>query len=158
VHLLNLEIEDKNKMPVVIIIGDGERKEKLQERINRYNLQDTVFMIGRVDEAEKYLKAFDIFSLTSITEALPYVLLEAGQAGLPIMASEVGGIPEIIDNMQTGMLVRPKEPEEIKKAIDFIIKNPAKADFFSQNIKNKIKEHFNKATMVRKTVEIYAIM
>jgi glycosyltransferase involved in cell wall biosynthesis len=155
VHLLDVDTDDRSKLPVVIIIGDGERKEKLQERINRYNLQNNIFMVGRVEEAEKYLKAFDVFTLTSITEALPYVLLEAGQAGLPIIASGVGGIPEIIDDMQNGILVQPRDPEGIKKAIDFIIKNPDKAAVFSQNIKNKIKEHFNKDTMVRKTVEIY---
>lgn len=154
-HLLDVDSDDRASLPFVFIIGDGERKEKLQERINRYNLQDHIFMVGRVDEAEKYVKAFDIFTLTSITEALPYVLLEAGQAGLPIIASAVGGIPEVIDDMQNGILVRPKEPEEIKKAIDFILKNPAKGAVFSQNIKDKIKVHFNKDTMVRKTVEIY---
>ena len=154
-HLLDVESDDRVSLPLVFIIGDGERREKLQERINRYNLQDNIFMVGRVDEAEKYLKTFDIFSLTSITEALPYVLLEAGQAGLPIIASRVGGIPEVIDDMKDGILVEPKEPEEIKKAIDFIIKNPTKAAVFSQNIKEKIKTHFNKDTMIRKTVEIY---
>lgn len=154
-HLLDLKTENKADLPVVIIIGDGERKEKLQARINRYNLQDTIFMVGRVEEAEKYLKAFDIFTLTSITEALPYVLLEAGQAGLPIIASGVGGIPEIIDDKQNGILVPSKEPEEIKQAIEFLLQNPDKSAMFGQNIQEKIQEHFNKATMVRKTVEIY---
>lgn len=155
IHLLEVATDDRTCLPIVVIIGDGERKEKLQGRINRYGLGDTVFLIGRVNEAEKYLTAFDIFSLTSITEALPYVLLEAGQAGLPILASSVGGIPEIIDNMKSGILVEPRDSEEIKKAIDFIIKNPNSATVFSQNIKEKIKVHFNKDTMVRKTVEVY---
>jgi len=155
IHLLDVDGDDRSGLPLVIIIGDGERKEKLQERINRYNLQDYIFMLGRVEEAEKYLKAFDIFSLTSITEALPYALLEAGQAGLPIIASNVGGIPEIIDDMQSGILVRPKEPEEIEKGIKFLIENPEKVKFFSQNIQTKIKENYNIDTMVKNTVEIY---
>lgn len=154
-HLLNLDLEDKSKLPIVIIIGEGERKEKLQARINRYGLQDTIFLVGRINEAHKYLKAFDIFSLTSITEALPYVLLEAGQAGLPVLASEVGGIPEIIENKKTGLLVPPKEPEEIKKAIEFLLDNKDRAEIFGQNLKQKIQEHFNKDTMIRKTREIY---
>jgi glycosyltransferase involved in cell wall biosynthesis len=155
VHLLDVDGDDRSGLPLVIIIGDGERKEKLQERISRYNLQDYIFMVGRVEEAEKYLKAFDVFSLTSITEALPYVLLEAGQAGLPIIASNVGGIPEIIDDMQSGILVRPKEPEEIEKGIKFLIENPEKMKFFSQNIQAKIKQSYNIDTMVKNTVEIY---
>jgi glycosyltransferase involved in cell wall biosynthesis len=154
-HLLDLASDNKAELPILIIIGDGEKREKLQERINRYNLEDTVFLVGRIDEAEKYLKAFDIFTLTSITEALPYVILEAGQAGLPIIASGVGGIPEIIDDMVNGILVRPKEPVEIQKAIDFLLKNPEKMSLFGQSIQKKVLTSFNKEDMVKKTIELY---
>ena len=154
-HLLEVTVNNRKDLPVLIIIGEGERRIKLQERIGRYGLQDTVFMIGRLDQAEKYLKAFDIFTLTSITEALPYALLEAGQAGLPIIASSVGGIPEIIDDMQNGILVRPKEPEEIQKAIDFLLKNPDKMALFGQKIQQKILADFNKEKMVKETLKLY---
>jgi glycosyltransferase involved in cell wall biosynthesis len=155
IHLLDLEIEDKNKLPIFIIIGEGEKREKLQQRINRYKLEDTIFLVGQITEAAKYLKAFDIFTLTSITEAMPYVILEAGQAGLPIIASSVGGIPEIIEDMRDGILIRPKEPIEIQKAIDFLLANPDKRSILSQNIKKRILLDFDKQTMVKKTVELY---
>ena len=154
-HLLETATDDKADLPILIIIGDGERREILQERINRYNLQDTVLLVGRIDEAEKYLKAFDIFTLSSITEALPYAILEAGQAGLPIVASSVGGIPEIIDDMKNGILVRAKEPEEIQKALNFLLENPEKMALFGQNIKEKILKEFNKEDMVKKTLALY---
>ena len=154
-HLLDMANDDKNLLPILIIIGEGEKREKLQQRIDRYNLKDTVFMIGRVDEAEKYLKAFDIFTLTSITEALPYAILEAGLAGLPIVASGVGGIPEIIDDMKSGILIRPKEPEEIQKAIDFLLSNPQKMSILGQNIQRKILGEFGKDRMIRETVKLY---
>jgi glycosyltransferase involved in cell wall biosynthesis len=155
VHHLNIEGGDKSSLPFVFIIGDGEEKVSLQDEINKYDLKDNVFLVGRVEGAEKYLKAFDFFSLTSITEALPYVLLEAGQAGLPIIASNVGGIPEIIDDMQSGILVQSKKPEEISKAIEFLMKSPEKARSFSQNIQTKIKQSYNIDTMVKNTAEIY---
>lgn len=154
-HILSIASAGQADLPVVFIIGDGEKKEKLQAKINEYNLQKNIFLVGRIDEVEKYLKAFDIFTLTSITEALPYVILEAGRAGLPVIASGVGGIPEIIDDMQNGILVRPKESEEVARAVDFLLKNPEKIILFSHNIKEKIQEHFNKDTMIRKTVELY---
>ena len=154
-HLLETKADNKVDLPILIIIGEGERREILQERINRYNLQDTVFLIGQIDEAEKYLKAFDIFTLSSITEALPYVILEAGQAGLPIVASGVGGIPEIIDDMQDGILVRPKEPTEIQEALDFLIKNPEKMSSFGQNIQKKIQTNFTKEKMIKETLALY---
>ena len=155
IHILETLTDDRSCLPIFIIIGEGEKREKLQERINRYNLQEIVFLVGRIDEAEKYLKAFDIFTLTSITEALPYALLEAGQAGLPIIASGVGGIPEIIDDMKNGILVRPKEPVEIEKALEFLIINPDKMALFSQNIQNKILTNFSKERMVSETMALY---
>ncbi len=154
-HLLDMAIENRDDLPILIIIGEGERRKKLQQRINRYQLDDTIFLIGRVGEAEKYLKAFDIFTLTSITEALPYVLLEAGLAGLPIIASSVGGIPEIIDDMQNGILVRPKEPDEIQKALAYYLAKPEKGAIFGQNIQKKILTDFTKDTMVKMTLELY---
>lgn len=155
IHLLDVAADDRSSLPMVIIIGDGEKREKLEQRITRYNLEDTIFLVGRIDEAERYLKAFDIFTLTSITEALPYVILEAGQAGLPIIASGVGGIPEIINDMENGILVRPKEPEEIVKAINFLLEKPDKMKLFGQNIEKKIRADFSKETMVKKTMELY---
>ncbi len=155
-HLLKISDDDRASLPILIIIGDGEKREKLEQRINRYGLSDSIFLIGRVSEAEKYLKAFDIFTLTSITEALPYVILEAGQAGLPIVASSVGGIPEIIDDMESGILVRPKEPAEIKKAIDFLLTNPDKRLILSQNIQKKVSKEFNKVRMVVETLSVYS--
>jgi glycosyltransferase involved in cell wall biosynthesis len=155
IHLLDLSMDDKAKLPLVIVIGEGEKRDKLQKRIDRYGLNNTIFLVGRMENASKYLKIFDIFILTSITEALGYVLLEAGQAGLPVIASSVGGIPEIIEDMVSGLLVRPKEPEEIKKAIEFLLANPERAKIFAENIKQKILTDFSKDKMVQRTVELY---
>jgi len=154
-HLLEASCDDCSELPILIIIGEGEKRKKLQERINRYRLENSVFLIGQVDEAAKYLKAFDIFTLTSITEALPYALLEAGQAGLPIIATNVGGIPEIIDDMENGILVRPKEPEEIQKAIQFLLENPNKMPILGQNIQKKVTHDFNKEKMIKVTMALY---
>jgi glycosyltransferase involved in cell wall biosynthesis len=155
IHLLDMKNDDKSTLPILIIIGDGEKKEKLQKRIDRYGLQETIFLVGQIDQASKYLKAFDVFTLTSITEALPYVILEAGLAGLPIIASAVGGIPEIITDMENGVLVRPKEPEEIQKAIDFLLEKPEKMTSFSEKIQTKILLNFSKEKMIKTTQALY---
>ncbi|MEI6528132.1 MAG: glycosyltransferase [bacterium] len=155
-HLLHIScIDEPQNMPVLIIIGYGEKRQKLQERIDRYKLNNFIFLVGKIDNAALYLKALDIFTLTSITEAFPYSILEAGQAGLPIIASAVGGIPEIIDDMADGILLKPKEPEEIMKAIEFLIKNPSKSVEFGHSIKTKINSGFTKGLMVKETLELY---
>jgi len=155
IHLLALEKENLTALPKLFIIGEGERRQKLQERIDRYNLQNNIFLVGRIDEASRYLKAFDIFILPSVTEALPYAVLEAGQAGLPIIASAVGGIPEIITDMENGILVKPKEPDEIAKAITFFLKNPDKMALFGEKIKTKIESDFSQEKMLRETIALY---
>lgn len=154
-HLLDVTYDNRNNLPILVIIGEGEKRAKLEQRINRYGLEDTVFLVGRIEDAQKYLKAFDIFTLTSITEALPYVILEAGLAGLPIIASGVGGIPEIIDDMKSGILIRPKEPEEIQKAIDFLRSNQEKMPILGHNIREKIMAEFSQERMVKETSALY---
>jgi glycosyltransferase involved in cell wall biosynthesis len=156
VNILKSRGLDEN-LPFVIIIGEGEERIRLQERINRYFLENNIFMIGRVDEAQKYLKAFDIFTLTSITESLSYVILEAGQAGLPVVASRVGGIPEIINNMESGILVESKKPEEIIKAVYFLLNNPEKMNLFGQNLQRKVSGDFSKEGMIKRILDVYEV-
>lgn len=89
--------EAKNKPDMyVAIVGIGENYTKLQEKIIKYDLQERVKLFGFLP-AREALKGFDIFALPSIKEGLPYVLLEARAAGLPIVANRVGGVGEILD-------------------------------------------------------------
>ncbi len=148
-----IEAVSKMKNVIFVIIGEGEEREKLEKLISKLGAKNKVFLAGRVESASTYLKAFDIFTLTSITEALPYVLLEAGFASLSVIASNVGGIPEIIKNNETGILVRPKDSEEIKNHIEYLIKNPEKARILGQSLKEKIGREFKLKDMIEKTVD-----
>jgi len=141
---------------VFVIMGDGEEKTNLQTQIDKLGLNNKVFLVGRIEMASTYLKAFDILTLTSITEALPYFLLEAGAAGLPVIASDVGGIPEIIKNGKSGVLVESKDSDGIRKQIEFLAKNPEKARVLGTNLKEKVDKEFKLEDMVKKTVKLYS--
>jgi glycosyltransferase involved in cell wall biosynthesis len=147
----------KEKLPnaLIWIIGDGEEKDNLRELIKSHKLKDHVFLLGKIDDAKKYLKAFDIFTLTSRTEAFPYVILEAGQASLPIIASTVGGIPEVISDFNLGMMVRPGNIKEIKLALTRLIDNPSERHLFGKNLAKKVNKEFTVEKMVRETMEVY---
>ncbi len=80
----------------VAIVGEGELRGYLENKIKEYKLEDRVKLFGFMP-GQEVLKGFDVFALPSLKEGLPYVLLEAKQAGLPIEASHIGGIPEIMD-------------------------------------------------------------
>jgi len=150
-----IEAVSKVKENVIfVIIGDGEERKNLEELIEKLNLKNKVFLTGRVESASTYLKAFDIFTLSSITEALPYVLLEAGVASLPVIASDVGGISEII-NSKTGILVAPGDSDKIKNKIEYIIKNPEKASILGHNLKEKVDNEFKLTDMVKKIIAVY---
>lgn len=91
-----IEAARENPEMYVAIVGSGELKEFLNDAIKKYHLQERVKLLGFMPAAD-VLKGFDVFALPSLKEGLPYVLLEAKQAGLPIEANPVGGIPEILN-------------------------------------------------------------
>ncbi len=137
------------------IIGTGEEKNKLEKIIMEKGLRDKVFLVGFMKNAPEYLKAFDIFTLTSIKEGLPYAILEAGRASLPTIASSVGGIPDIIDNSTNGILVTKGKPGEIVRAIEYMLDNPREAKKFGENLHKKIEEQYSIEHMLQKTFDLY---
>ncbi len=88
-----------------VIIGEGQERERLTTQIKQLGLEEHVFLVGAFPEAARLIPAFDCFVLPSRSEAAGYVLLEAGLAQVPVIASNVGGIPELIVDKQTGRLV-----------------------------------------------------
>ncbi|MBX9765233.1 glycosyltransferase [Patescibacteria group bacterium] len=95
-HIALIEDTKNNADMYVAIVGEGELRELLEKKIEEYGLQSRVKLFGFI-EAREALKGFDEFALPSIKEGLPYVLLEAKAAGLPIVANRVGGVGEILD-------------------------------------------------------------
>lgn len=95
-HIALIERAVREPELYVAIVGEGELREELTREIQRYRLQDRVKLFGFIP-AREVLKGFDVFVLPSKKEGLPYVLLEARMAGLPIVANRVGGVGEILD-------------------------------------------------------------
>jgi len=139
----------------LVIISDGEERFKLNKKIHELGLGQRVALLGFVTEAATYLEVFDAFVLSSIKEGLPYVIIEAGFAKLPVVATNVGGVSEIIDDMHSGILVQNKKPGDIAKSLEFIRVNPEKVRLFGENLYNKVMAEFSLSTMVEKTVELY---
>lgn len=141
----------------VFIIGDGEEKNNLEKMISDFGLQEKVFLLGRVENAAKFLKTFDIFTLTSRTEALPYALLEAGLAGLPVVASRVGGIPEIIENEKSGILVEVGNAAEITKSLKNLALEPQKRVSLGATLREKVEREFSLQKMISETEKFYRL-
>jgi glycosyltransferase involved in cell wall biosynthesis len=148
-------LDKKNKNVSLIIISDGDEYDNLLYMVKSLGLEKRVFLAGFVDGAAHLLKAFDIFALPSITESFGYVLLEAGAAGLPVVASNVGGIPEIIENGKTGILRKPRDSDSFAWALDMLASNPAKRKILGENLKKKVETQFTLGKMLKETVRIY---
>jgi len=141
---------------VYIILGDGEDKFRLANLITKLKLQNTVFLVGFKENAPSLLKAFDLFLMPALKAGLPYVLLEAGSAGLPVITTNVGGIPEIITDMQTGLIIRPQEVNELKKALSFALTHQKKMRALGRSLKKYITDNFSLKQMLEKTKSVYA--
>ena len=127
---------------VFLIIGSGELKDELWQLIKKEGLENKILLAGYLDDAAKYLLALDIFTITSITEALTYAILEAGLAGLPVIASQVGGIPEIITSAKNGVLVIPKDIKSICLAIKNLTLDTRHRKQFGDNLKQTVEKNF----------------
>lgn len=138
-----------------LVIGEGKERENLESRIKNYELKDKFFLVGSVAEAWKYLKAFDIFVLPSLKEGFPYVILEAMAAGLPIVASRTGGIPEMIVGGESGLLITPGDAKELADAILKLSQDGETAKKLGDEAMRTVKEKFGLQEMVKKTMEVY---
>jgi glycosyltransferase involved in cell wall biosynthesis len=137
------------------IIGDGELRHSLEEQVALRGLRDYVHFAGYVADARYYLQAFDIFLLPSKKEGLPYALLEAGKVGLPCIASNVGGIPEIITHHESGFLIEAHMHMSIVSALGTILENPDLRTAYASALQEDIERDFNQSTMLEKTLALY---
>jgi len=142
------EIIKENPKTIFINAGTGEEKENLTNKIKKLGLEKNFFLIGFVKDAAKYLKGFDIFTITSLSEALPLSLLEAKQANIPIVATRVGGIPEALENYPNCELIDSKNSNQIIRAIN-------KA--FSKDIKTNETHSNDFQKMINETLVVYKI-
>lgn len=127
------------------IIGEGNFRGDLEDKIVFSNLEKKVTLHGSVKDAAKYLEHFNLFVLPSRTEALGYVLLEAYAAGLPIVASDVGGVREVLETAGEGMLVK-LDVNQVREAIE-------KSSKIKIMRSKKVVWHYQ--DMIRSTIDLY---
>ncbi len=139
----------------LVVLGEGEQRTKLEKLISEKSLENKVFLAGFVQDAPSYVKAFDVFLHTSRSEALAYVILEAGCASLPVVATHVGGVPEIITSNENGLLVPKYQPDLIAQSLTILIENPDKATRFGTALHTRVLKDFSKEQMIEKTFALY---
>ena len=138
-----------------VFIGEGKNRENLEKLVKKLKAERNVTFTGRQDAIPKLLKSSDIFVLPSKREAFGLVNLEAMLIPLPIVASKVGGIPEIIKDGKTGSLVQAEKPQELTKALKRLISSPEKRKKMALEGHKRILEKFDAKVMAKSYEKIY---
>lgn len=149
------QIADHFPNTALVLIGEGEQREYLQSVIAFHKLGDRVKLCGHIPQAIAYLQAFDIFALPSHSESFGYVIAEAGLAKLPVVASNVGGIPEIITNGESGILVPSGDPFKCAEALASLLLNPSLRKKYGEALYQRIRTTFSHEQMMTKTLALY---
>ncbi len=148
-------IKERKDFAWSIYTFGGDEENALREEIKKENLENFIEIIKTKESSEKVLEDFDIYFLPSIKEGLPYVLLEASLATLAIVASDTGGVNEIVENEKTGYLVESKDILGFKNALKSLIENKELRKEYSFFAREKVLNNFSKEKMINSTLGLY---
>jgi glycosyltransferase involved in cell wall biosynthesis len=138
-------------------IGDGELRRQTERAIERNGLEDRFHLLGDRTGVPGLLPAFDIFALSSLYEGLPCSLAEAMTAGVPVVATAVCSVPEIVLGGKTGLLARAHDPASLARALDFMLDHPRDAARMAAAARAHIGSRFEPSTFGDDLSEAYEL-
>jgi glycosyltransferase involved in cell wall biosynthesis len=146
------EVTDAN----LVIVGDGPERGRLEQLAQRVGIGEAVLFTGRVssEKVPLYLRAADVFVLYSSYEGLPHVVLEAMAAGVPVVASRKGGIPEVVVDGETGLLVQWRDEAALAEAVQQVLANVTLAARLATAGRAWVETKFGWERMVQETVRM----
>ena len=138
-------VEKSYKNIRLVIAGDGPLKDQLRELAFQLGCQEKVEFLGRIPHSQvpTLLNEMDIFIMPSIHESFGVAALEASACGLPVIASDVGGIPEVVVHRKTGLLIPPGNPEALAEAVVYLIENPDLREKLGKDGREFVMETFD---------------
>lgn len=141
----------------LLIIGSGPERRAIQDIVDLYNIGGKVHIMGERlhSEIPKYLSAADIFALPSYTEGLPNVVLEAMSCSLPVIATRVGGIPEVVEEGKSGILIERKNVDALSKAIERLIEDESLAKKMGIHGRKIVENKFSWYRNADEVIQIY---
>jgi len=147
---------EENTDAVLVCIGGGEDQGRLTALAHMLHIEHRVFFTGHLRDGATFLSALDLFVLPSHSEALGYVLLEAGQSSLPVIASNVGGIPEIIKDTETGLLITSGDYKALSNALTALESSSEERNRLGTALHTYVQEEFGVERMLHDTFVLYS--
>lgn len=156
-HLLDALVQLRDAFPAIkcFIAGGGSQREALEEQSRRLRLGGVVRLIGSVADSRALLLAIDIYVQPSIKEGLGVALLEAMACGLPAIASRAGGMAEVIEDRQSGMLVRAADSGALAQALRELLDSPDTRTAIGIAARRRAVTNFSMEAMARRTLALY---
>jgi len=137
------------------LVGGGEREAFFRKKVGKLGLGDNVIFLGERRDVPQILAASDIFVLSSNWEGLPRSIIEAMMAGLPVVATRIGGVSELVEDEVTGFLVPPKDPDALAEALQKLIADPELRRRMGEAGREKALQEFTLDRMLHETERVY---
>jgi glycosyltransferase involved in cell wall biosynthesis len=138
-----------------LLVGDGPDRAAVEKEVRRLELE-SVRLLGQRNDVAELLRTAAIFVLSTRSEGLPLSILEAMAVGLPVIASNVGGVPELVVDGETGVLVPPGDPHSLAGAIERLLGNPALLRQLGEAGRARVREHFDLAAVRQAHLDLYS--
>jgi glycosyltransferase involved in cell wall biosynthesis len=148
-------IRDQKQHVKFVIVGDGPLKETLQALACHSGLEQDILFLGHRDDSYDVLAMMDLFVLPSFSEGIPMVLLEALALARPVIASRVGGIPEVVEDRVSGWLVEPGREEQLAEACLALMEDYETAKRFAVAGQQCVRERFSVSAMAENVADVY---
>jgi glycosyltransferase involved in cell wall biosynthesis len=141
----------------LVWIGDGNLRRKTERLIDRKGLRDRCMLLGDRSDVSCLLPAFDVFAMSSLYEGLPCAVVEAMTCGIPVVATAVNSVPEIVVSGKTGLLARPGDPASLSQALAYLLEHPAEATRMAEAARAYIGDRFKADVLGRDLMEVYEL-
>ena len=149
------QIYDAFPQAHLVIAGDGELADELQAHSQLLGISERVHWLGWREDSLTIIGAMDIFIMPSLWEGFGLVLLEAMSMRVPIIASRVSAIPEVVIHGVTGLLVEPRNTDELSKAMSYLLENRPRRRHMGLLGEDRLEQQFSVTQMISKTIEVY---
>jgi glycosyltransferase involved in cell wall biosynthesis len=138
------------------IVGDGELRAQLEAQAAAAELDDRFLFTGMREDVAPLLASFDVFALPSLFEGLCLAVIEAQAAGVPVVATPVGGVKETVRAGETGVVCRPADPDSLADGIAWLLEHPEEAKRLAATARERVRERFSEQRMVQETLALYS--
>jgi glycosyltransferase involved in cell wall biosynthesis len=138
-------------------VGDGNLRAKTERLIRRRGLEDRFLLAGTRSDVSRLLPGFDVFAMSSLYEGLPCAVVEAMKCGVPVVATAVNSVPEIVISGKTGLLARPGDPESLGRALAYVLDHRDEAVRMAEAARVHVGDRFRPEVLSQDLMEAYEL-